>query len=589
MKKNVWMKRAVSLLAVMLFCFSIGTPVWATEGESADSQSVTVSYTASKATVKKGDKVTLSVKIRNLKMDTSLSTGVDITRTPDSFREGSVSSRITSQAGSLLEYTVVFNDIIYTGKGQDLSFIVMYQGTDCEPETLTVCINECVEYTEETSAKEQAAPMVVINRADLPHAIKAGESFTLDVLIRNSSATPIHNAVAVLEPGEGLILAESKTSKTVGTVLPLSVAIVKVKLKADSSVQAATLSLNVSLKYKYDTATGYAESAADEKLLIPFAASAEQGGDQSAVATPNIIISNYSYGGSSVAAGEKFNLSVTFTNTSKTIGVENIVMAVQTGEALSITSASNTYYVDKLEANASKTVVIEVQALANAAVTSANADISFGYEYVKGGERSAGSATESLSIPLYLPDRFTVSQPETLYATAGEEVTVSLPYINRGKGEISNVEACITFENEDAAFCEECKQNLGNFEAGKSGTIDFFFTPNEAGELKFTVTVAYEDEMTQPKTVELPLTVTVEEGVMDDPGMWGDEPVEEEESSPSKWVIIIPIAVGLVGITVATLLIVKKRKKKKAAVSLPDNFDWDDTSAEETAQSTKQR
>lgn len=49
-------------------------------------------------------------------------------------------------------------------------------------------------------------------------------------------------------------------------------------------------------------------------------------------------------------------------------------------------------------------------------------------------------------------------------------------------------------------------QNLGNFEPGKSGTIAFLMTPEEAGEVKVTLKVNYEDANQELKTKEFPMT-----------------------------------------------------------------------------------
>ena len=121
------------------------------------------------------------------------------------------------------------------------------------------------------------------------------------------------------------------------------------------------------------------------------------------------------------------------------------------------------------------------------------------------------------------------------------------------------------------------KQNLGNFEAGKSGTIDFFFTPNMAGEMSVKLIINYEDEMTQPKSIEIPLTFTVEDMIMpsDEPEYPG-EYEEPEESGNAKKIVLICAVVAVLAAVIVTVIITVLKKKKKAKVEIPDSFDWED-------------
>ncbi len=62
---------------------------------------------------------------------------------------------------------------------------------------------------------------------------------------------------------------------------------------------------------------------------------------------PNIIITNFTYGGDSVAAGSTFNLDFTFQNMGK-VAVRNMVVTVDGGENFAIAGGTNTFYDDAL-------------------------------------------------------------------------------------------------------------------------------------------------------------------------------------------------------------------------------------------------
>ena len=590
MKTKNALIRLFSLAFALLFAFTAVLPAFAeedeepTEGETEtmlSSQSVVTSYEIKypAGKIEKDRLASIEVNVKNLQLKTEDCGTIDITRTVDSFKDGRASVKVTSSPGQLLTFTVTFINLVYTGRGQSLDFIVLYKGTGLPHENLSVTVGECVEYTEpvteEVTKKEPDAPNIVIDRSDIG-TVKPGDAFTVTVTFNNLSSTAATDAVATFEPSEGLAINEKSFSKTVGKIAGKGSAKITVNLKALPSAASASQTLSVNLKYNYAALTATAQGTADEKLNIPLAISGEAGQSGKA-ATPNIIVSNYSYGGSPIAAGDTFSLSVTFKNTSAKLPVDNIVMSLETGENLSITSSSNTFYFSSLPAGGSKTQTVEMQVPANAAVTGAKADISFKYEYVLNGERASSSASESLSIPVYLPDRFSVTEPEAVFSTVGEETDISLPYVNRGKGEISNVEAVIEFDSPDSATCEMPKQNLGNFEAGKSGTIDFFFTPNMAGEMSVKLIINYEDEMTQPKSIEIPLTFTVEDMIMpsDEPEYPGEYEEPEESGNAKKIVLICAVAAVLAAVIVTVIIIVLK-KKKKAKVEIPDSFDWED-------------
>ena len=126
-------------------------------------------------------------------------------------------------------------------------------------------------------------------------------------------------------------------------------------------------------------------------------------------------------------------------------------------------------------------------------------------------------------------------------------------------------------------FIENSSQNLGNIEPGKSGTIDFFFTPNITGTLSYKVIVTYEDDMSFEKTVELPFETEVAESAEDfgEGGFMGEEDFEEEAGLPLWAKILIIAGASALVISGAVAAVVLKKKSKKKSNDIPDDFDWD--------------
>lgn len=289
---------------------------------------------------------------------------------------------------------------------------------------------------------------------------------------------------------------------------------------------------------------------------------------------PNIIITNFAYGGDSVAAGSKFNLDFTFQNKGQ-VAVTNMVVTVDGAEGFAIAGGTNTFYVDALWAGYAMTQTVPMQALASAKSGAQPVTVNFRYEYVDAGARSSSQSDVKISVPISQPDRFEISDPVVPdQVIAGQENTVTMEYVNKGKGDIANVEATMEGEGFDATMKT---QYVGNVASGATGTIGYAFTPHASGELKTTLKVTYEDSDGQTKTKEFPLTMSVADApAADQPG--ASDSVEGRGGDRGLPVpAYVAIAVGVVAVIAAIVLLVRRRRKQKAKKNDIDE-DWDDWS-----------
>lgn len=299
-------------------------------------------------------------------------------------------------------------------------------------------------------------------------------------------------------------------------------------------------------------------------------------GDSAPIAgpVPNIIVTNFTYGGDSVAAGADFNLDFTFQNMGQ-VAVTNMVITVDGAEGFAIAGGTNTFYVDALWAGYAMTQTVPMQALASAKSGAQPVTVNFRYEYVDGDTRSASQSDVKISVPISQPDRFEISDPVVPdQVIAGQENTVTMEYVNKGKGDIANVEATMEGEGFDATMKT---QYVGNVASGATGTIGYAFTPHASGELKTTLKVTYEDSDGQTKTKEFPLTMSVADApAADQPG--ASDSVEGRGGDRGLPVpAYVAIAVGVVAVIVVIVLLVRRRRKQKAKKNDIDE-DWDDWS-----------
>ena len=125
-------------------------------------------------------------------------------------------------------------------------------------------------------------------------------------------------------------------------------------------------------------------------------------------------------------------------------------------------------------------------------------------------------------------------------------------------------------------------QFLGNFEPGKSGTINFIFTPTEPGTAEILLKISYEDTSQQVHTRDFPVTLTVEEAFVPDYPM-EDIPMEDTtEKKDLKWIFIAAGVVLLIVLLIVIRVIRKKKAKKKQAAQWNEwDASWDDDAAAE--------
>ncbi len=419
--------------------------------------------------------------------------------------------------------------------------------------------------------ENDTAPIVQIGRRSQTKAIAKGETQVVSLWVRNLSDVDLASTLATVSPSSGLMIADNSATYLLGAIPAGGTVTFDVRVKAPGDIDSVAQSLNVSLKYNYMKGRATTQGTTEENIPLSAVATPVSDGTQLAASTPNIIISNYSFGGAQVTAGTTFDLTLEFQNTSASKRVENIVMTLDTGTALAITSSSNSFHFASLGAGGKLSQTVNLQALPDAPSAPAAISVKFSYEYVDNSTRQNVTVDQTISLPVYQLDRFELTQDSpSVEAWQYEEAYLTLSYVNKGKSTVYNVAAELVGDVGAASRI----QNVGNIEAGKSGTIDFIITPEMAGENECTLIVTYEDDAMQLLQKEFTFQVFVNEMyVPEDPGMEDPGMMEPEETGPN-WGLIVGIVIAA-AVIVGIFVLLRRRKKKKAAEV--DSFTFDDS------------
>lgn len=539
-------------------------------------------YDVSSSSVAMGDEVTVTLYLYRTD---GRNDSISLIRSVDSFQGDSTYYPQAPSAGKDgTTYTVNLKHLTYTGDdARTLKFTIYYTNKDGEGayQDGSVIIRECVPYTEpkpepEPTPETIPAPRAVFNSDGMVSAIAAGETKVITVYIQNAGTTAMRDPILTLKSSGSLLIMGSQNYMLDDIRAGRDTA-VNVTVKALDKVESQMQTIDASLSFYYDDGTQLTNGSASGSVNVLSAVSNDGQNEDIASPTPIVILSKYNYGGSSVAAGSGTNLSFSFTNTSKKLAIENVMVTVTGGSDLMLNGSTNTFYFDSVAAGGSKSVTVPMKAAQLISASAQNVQIAVTYEYVDQNARKSGSATLSLSVPLYQPDRFELSEPKTSYTGyVGEETSLTIDYVNKGKSAISNVDATISGDIDSPTPY----QRVGTIDGGKNGTIAFAVTPQLEGENQVKIVITYEDSNGNTKervfeaTVEAMAYEPADPG-MDDPGMIDPEPAS---TFPWKYVIIAVVAVLIVLLIV--LRIRKKKAKQKAEQALWDKWDEEELAEE---------
>lgn len=535
-------------------------------------------YRASRSSIYTGDTVDITVYLS--RTDGS-NDSIRVVRGLDSFQDGTASAVASGQNG---EYTVTFTGLTYTGdSGKQLAFTIYYEGNGGGyQDGNTVPVRECVPYTEpkpepEPTPETIPEPRAVFNSDGTSTSIAAGETKTITVYIQNAGTTAMRDPILTLKSSGSLLIMGSQDYMLDDIRAGRDTA-VTVTVKAPDKIESQMQTIDASLSFYYDNGTQLTGGSASGSVNVLSTVTKDTKDEETiASPTPIVILSKYNYGGSSVAAGSSTNLSFSFTNTSKTIKIENVMVTVTGGQDLMLNGSTNTFYFESVAASGSKTVTVPMKAAQLISASAQDVKIDVTYEYVDQNARKSGNATLSLSVPLYQPDRFELSEPKTSYTGyVGEETSLTIDYVNKGKSAINNVEATISGDIDSPTPY----QRVGTIDGGKNGTIAFAVTPQLEGENQVKIVITYEDSNGNTKervfeaTVEAMAYEPTDPG-MDDPGMIDPEPTS---TFPWKYVIIALVVIAVIALIV--LRIRKKKAKQKAEQALWDKWDEEELAEE---------
>ncbi|MCL1983333.1 MAG: NEW3 domain-containing protein [Clostridiales bacterium] len=467
--------------------------------------------------------------IRNAEFIIELPEGMSVFNASTASYVGTIS--IGQRVGR--SFNVMVYDDLEGGRAYPVTLKVT--GTDKASDAVNL---ERTFYIPVTGTGSGAVRDVVIENVSLPSEAAVDEDFAMTFSVRNSGSGSVRNIKAYVEMPEGII-NKSNATFVIDSMSP-----------GESQLFSVTMSATAGSSRSYPIKIAVEPLNGDPSDVIKYASIYAKSGGEVAK-TPQLMVEQYSYGGSSVMAGKEFFLNVGFFNTSgKELSNIKVTISSDDGTFVPVDS-SNSFFMDNVPGGGhfSKTLVLRAKPSAEQKTTAITVMMSY-----EDGDGGAFTAEDTISIPVMQAMRLSVDEIVPPYECyVGSPGSSTLQFYNMGKTTLNNL--MVNAEG-DFDIMESNSYYVGNMEGGNSDSYTFVFIPREVGPMEGKIVFTYEDLDGEQVAYEVPFLFQVMEmPVYEDMYPW------EPEQKHTPWTLII-FGIVLV-LAVAGIIIWRKVRKTR--------------------------
>lgn len=432
----------------------------------------------------------------------------------------------------------------------------------------TVCFAGIPTYKDSEILSKNLSPNLIIESYSVDKSnISSGDIFKLNFKLKNTSKNiKAENILVRVSGGEIFSVYNGTDTAYADSISENGTYAFTKSFYCASSAESGIYPITASISYEYfdggEKLTGTAESTMTVKVVKN---SSSQSNSKAPSLTPQLLVSEFTYGGATIEGGAKFDLTFSIKNNSKDINVQNVIVKLSGGESFVVADGTDTVSINQIAKGGSASVRKSFQCLKTAASGVYQIVASISYEYFDGGEKATGTSELTMSIPVIQPDRvrFESISLADKTVTLDQETDCAFKLINSGQTKLSSG----TVRLFDADKNELVSAYIGNIEPG------MMFESNYTLPIKFktegltnlTLVFEYENENLEKKSIEQSFNVTVEKE--NDP-FEEIEKNNEDDKKKDNTGLYIGLGVGAVVIIVGAIVakkVIKKRKNKKGS------------------------
>lgn len=451
--------------------------------QSAQSKPVVINYylTDSKGkeltSVKKNAQFNIRIVIRDLAIKTKDITGIsdiDFIKTLDTFK-GEVSKvEITSAADALLTYAVELKDCKWTGDSNVFGFMTGYLSKGSDYSDLSVTVRECSDNTGSSEPVDDsvAEPAFIVKPKTDSLVIKAGESGTFELTIKNLGSTTAERTLIQIVPPEDVMVTESTASQEVSYITSGETKTIEVGYKALDKINASKQNFTVNLTYYYESGMNEVKGSSTTSFSVASEISTTE-------KVYPVVMSEFSLSERELTPDTEYEGYITLENIG-TADMKGIFVNLTDGDSFILTGGTSFCYISELAQGKSVKVPVKLKTLSEISAIKLSLGMNIKYTYIMGSDEIDGSNENTFT--MFAPiSQGTAPRPVLTLGTLEEPISGGHKYRfnitveNKGDLAMENVnigvkgsEGLIVAEGSDAAYIEKLA-------AGKKKVIPVVF------------------------------------------------------------------------------------------------------------------
>ena len=202
--------------------------------------------------ITKGTRISLIINITDTRSGgvAPVATGNTTSFTPNNIASTSSTSNPVSGSGN--DWTIIFTNLTYTGVGQSFTCVISYPGTTIPAASITIPLNQCVEYTGSPPPDPGDGPtpvdtdFVLKSASYGDDAVYAGQVFTLSaVILTTSGGSSVDNVTVSFVPPEQMTIVEGTSVVYVGRMAPNTSTSVSTALMPNGNIQEGSYNVGI--------------------------------------------------------------------------------------------------------------------------------------------------------------------------------------------------------------------------------------------------------------------------------------------------------------------------------------------------------
>lgn len=475
--------------------------------------------------------------IRNGEIKLNLPEGLSINNSSNAVTLGYLSSSVTRQ----VNFPILVDEGV-----ESKNYAIEAELTGADSSSNPVSFKRTFYVPVEGTGSKTALKDLEISNIHVPSQVYGKDEFTLSFRLTNTSAAAIKDLKVYGTMPEGIL---NKTKDTfvekrlnAGESKEYSITMFAVDGSKEKSYPIK-LAAALTEKDALDSAVQYASV-----LVKPEAGNGKK---------PQLMVEEYTYGGTHVQAGDEFLLNLTLYNTSPTYELTNIKVTLTAEEGAFVpVGGSNAFFIDTLGTKERISRSVLLSSLPESKQKATMLTVEMMYEDGSGNELTA---KDIISIPIVQETRLAVDDPVIPPDVfVGQSSYASMEFYNMGKMELTNlrVRAEGNFDAQGTL-----SYYVGNLESGKSDSFDFSFIPREGGLMEGKAIFTYEDATGKEMSYEKPFSIEV----MDEMPMFEEEfpPGKMPQEAEKAWVKPVIALVVILLLAIVAIIVWKIWKKKK--------------------------